>query len=81
MKAFIRRKDLRGMVPLSDSMIYEMEDRGEFPKRFNLTPRCVVWDKSEVEAWMEARKANPAMPKNSENLDKSKFRNKSDASN
>ncbi|MDN5872001.1 MAG: AlpA family transcriptional regulator [Nitrococcus sp.] len=25
-----------------------MERRGEFPRRFNLTPRCVVWDLEEV---------------------------------
>jgi len=24
----------------------------------NLTPRCVVWDLAEVEAWVEARKAS-----------------------
>ena len=26
------------LVPLADSNIYEMEKRGEFPRRFNLTP-------------------------------------------
>nr|WP_265342120.1 AlpA family transcriptional regulator [Pseudomonas aeruginosa] len=34
------------------STINEMERRGEFPRRFNLTPRCVVWDLAEVEAWV-----------------------------
>lgn len=56
LKCTIRREDLRKMVPLADSTIYEMERRGEFPKRFNLTSRCVVWDQEEVEAWIEARK-------------------------
>uniref|UniRef100_UPI0035B5FA9F AlpA family phage regulatory protein n=1 Tax=Brevundimonas diminuta TaxID=293 RepID=UPI0035B5FA9F len=32
------------IVPLADSTIYETEKRGDFPRRFNLTPRCVVWD-------------------------------------
>jgi prophage regulatory protein len=36
--------------------IYEMERRGEFPRRFNLAPRCVVWDLTEVEAWIEQRR-------------------------
>lgn len=36
-----------------------MERRGEFPRRFNLTPRCVVWDLADVEAWIEARKQAP----------------------
>ncbi|WJV52785.1 AlpA family phage regulatory protein [Prodigiosinella aquatilis] len=56
----IRRQELRQIVPLSETTIYEMERRGEFPQRFNLTPRCVVWDLDEVEKWIEARKQ--AMP-------------------
>lgn len=36
----IRRNDLRQVVPLGDTAIYQMEQRGEFPKRFYLTPRC-----------------------------------------
>ena len=36
----VRRQQLRELVPLADTTIYEMEQRGEFPKRFNLTPRC-----------------------------------------
>lgn len=47
------------MVPLAETTIYEMERRGEFPRRFNLTPRCVVWDLAEVEAWIEQRKQDP----------------------
>ncbi len=55
----IRRHQLREIVPLADSAIYEMEQRGEFPRRFALTPRCVVWDLGEVEAWLAARRAKP----------------------
>ncbi|WP_353049236.1 helix-turn-helix transcriptional regulator [Pseudomonas fluorescens] len=39
--------------------MYEMGRRGEFPRRFNLTPRCVVWDLAEVEAWIEERNQAP----------------------
>jgi prophage regulatory protein len=49
-KRTIRRGELRQIVPLADSTIYEMEQRGEFPRRFALTTRCVVWDLGEVEA-------------------------------
>ncbi len=52
----IRRTELRQIVPLADTTIYDMERRGEFPRRFNLTSRCVVWDQAEVEAWVEARR-------------------------
>ncbi|CAH2794267.1 MAG: phage transcriptional regulator, AlpA [uncultured Caballeronia sp.] len=52
----IRRHELRQIVLLAETTIYEMERRGEFPRRSNLTPRYVVWDLDEVEAWIDARK-------------------------
>ena len=52
----IRRVQLRQIVPLADTTIYDMERRGEFPRRFYLTSRCVVWDLAEVEAWVETRR-------------------------
>ncbi|RJG47354.1 AlpA family phage regulatory protein [Mesorhizobium sp. DCY119] len=55
----IRRKQLQEMVPLANSTIYEMEQRGEFPSRFALSPRCIVWDLAEVEAWLESRRTSP----------------------
>ncbi len=59
LKRTIRRPELHAMVPLGDTTIYEMEQRGEFPRRFALSPRCVVWDLNEVEAWLEARRRAP----------------------
>lgn len=53
----VRRHELRKIVPLADTTIYEMERRGEFPKRFYLTSKCVVWDLGEVERWLTARRA------------------------
>jgi prophage regulatory protein len=52
----IRKCELRKIVPLADTTIYQMERRGEFPKRFNLSPRCVVWSLIEVEDWVEQRR-------------------------
>jgi prophage regulatory protein len=52
----IRRNELRRIVPLADTTIYELEQRGDFPRRFNLTARCVVWDLGEVEDWLLARR-------------------------
>ncbi|MCB1632587.1 MAG: AlpA family phage regulatory protein, partial [Pseudomonadales bacterium] len=43
----VRRRELRKIVPLADTTIYEMERRGEFPQRFYLTSKCVVWDLDE----------------------------------
>ncbi len=59
LKRTIRRDELHSMVPLGDTTIYEMEQRGEFPRRFALSPRCVVWDLNEVEAWLETRRRAP----------------------
>jgi prophage regulatory protein len=56
LKRVIRRKELRQLVPLSDTTIYEMEQRGDFPKRFYLTPRCAAWDLGEVLGWIERRR-------------------------
>jgi prophage regulatory protein len=56
-KRTIRRDELRKLVPLADTTIYEMERRGEFPKRFHLTSRCVVWYLAEIEEWIEKRRA------------------------
>ena len=38
----VRRTQLREMVPLSDTTIYEMEQRGEFPRPFYLTSLRVL---------------------------------------
>ncbi|TSE28698.1 Prophage CP4-57 regulatory protein (AlpA) [Tepidimonas charontis] len=62
-RVLINRKQLLKIVPLSDRTIFDMEKRGEFPKRFALTPRSVAWDLKEVEAWIEARKAAAQRPK------------------
>lgn len=59
LKRMLRRRELRELVPLADSTIYEMEQKGEFPRRFALSPRCVVWDLQEVETWLATRREAP----------------------
>ena len=51
------------MVPLADSTIYEMEQRGNFRGASRLTPRCVVWDLAEVEAWLASRRSSAYCPR------------------
>ena len=55
----IKKPQLRQMVPLADSTIWEMEQRGVSRKRRGNWPRCVVWDLAEVEAWLALRRAKP----------------------
>ena len=55
-KTLINRKKLLAMIPLSERTIFNMEQRGEFPRRITLTSRNVAWDLAEVEAWLDARR-------------------------
>ena len=55
-KTLINKKTLLAIIPLCERTIYNLEQRGEFPQRFYLTSRCVVWDLAEVEAWLDARR-------------------------
>lgn len=55
-KTLINKKKLLTMIPLCERTIYNLEQRGEFPRRIALTSRNVVWDLADVEEWIEARK-------------------------
>ena len=57
-KTLINRKKLLAMIPLSERTIFNMEQRGEFPRRITLTSRNVAWDLAEVEEWIDARKSS-----------------------
>lgn len=52
----INRKTLLDIIPLSTRTIYNLEQRGQFPRRIVLTSRNIAWDLSEVEKWIEERK-------------------------
>ena len=47
-KTLINRKKLHAMIPLAERTIYNMEQRGEFPRRIALTSRNVAWDLTEI---------------------------------
>lgn len=55
-KVLINRKTLLAMIPLSERTIYNLEQRGDFPRRIALTSRNVAWDLAEVEEWIENRR-------------------------
>lgn len=59
-KTLINRKKLLAIIPLCERTIFNMEQRGEFPRRIVLTSRNVAWDLAEVEQWIEARKSSGA---------------------
>ncbi len=51
----IRKRELFKMIPLSDTSVWRMERRGEFPKRFTLGGRAVGWFLDEVNEWLDAK--------------------------
>ncbi|GJI92193.1 helix-turn-helix transcriptional regulator [Duganella hordei] len=57
-RVLILRPQLLQKVPLSARTIYDMEQRGEFPKHFTISPTKVAWDLAEVDAWIAERKAS-----------------------
>jgi prophage regulatory protein len=56
-RVLINRKQLLKKVPLCERTILDMEKRGEFPKRFSVTPRLVAWDLVEVDDWIARHQA------------------------
>jgi prophage regulatory protein len=57
-RVLIDRKKLHAMIPLAERTIYNMEQRGEFPRRIALTSRNVAWDLGEIEDWIDALKVS-----------------------
>jgi prophage regulatory protein len=53
----ILRAERKRLVPLSDTTIWRMERRGEFPSRIAISDKRVTWRRSEIEAWLERRAA------------------------
>lgn len=54
---FLRRPQVQALTGLPCSTIYEMMDRGTFPRPIRLTPRIVGWLEADVRQWQEARLA------------------------
>ena len=48
------------ITTLSQSTIYALAKRGEFPKQVRIGPNRVVWRRSEVVAWLEQKMAAAA---------------------
>ena len=47
---------------LSKATIYRLLERGEFPPRVQLSPRCVGWRAADVDAWLEERVVASGVP-------------------
>jgi prophage regulatory protein len=52
---FIRQPEVLKRTALSRSTLYELIDKGQFPKPLKLGERINCWPEHEVFAWMESR--------------------------
>lgn len=54
-RIFLTRADLkqRGIM-ISNSTLLRREAQGQFPKRTYLTPNTVIWNRAEIDEFLEA---------------------------
>jgi prophage regulatory protein len=52
----VRAKEARTLVGISRTTIHELEKRGNFPRRVELTGGRVGWRLSELQQWIESRR-------------------------
>ena len=52
---FLRLKQVKSLIGLCRSSIYNMINEGRFPQPVRLGPQSVAWLKSEVQLWMNDR--------------------------
>ncbi|CAJ0900453.1 hypothetical protein R6138_04458 [Ralstonia thomasii] len=55
----IRIKEVIQKVSLSQSTIYAMIARDQFPKSFELTPGRVAWLEGDIDAWLAEKAGRP----------------------
>lgn len=53
----MRKKEVLGIVGLSDVSVWRQEQVGTFPRRIRLGGNSVGWLKSEIDGWLEQRAA------------------------
>ena len=58
----LRRPAVEEATGLSRSTIYEMMDRGEFPRPIRVGRRAVAWPESSVLAWLAKRPETGGTP-------------------
>jgi prophage regulatory protein len=51
----LRLRDVKAKTGLSESTIYELIARSEFPMQMKLGPKAVGWVESEIDAWIKDR--------------------------
>jgi prophage regulatory protein len=58
----ILRHERKRLVPLSDTTVWRMERRGDFPRRIAISTKRVAWRRKEIEAWLARRESERPKP-------------------
>lgn len=59
-ETFYHRPAVEALTGLSRSTIYEMMDRGVFPRPVRIGRRAVAWRESDIAAWQAQRQSQPS---------------------
>ncbi|MDA8127569.1 MAG: AlpA family transcriptional regulator [Betaproteobacteria bacterium] len=51
-ETFMRREQVEAATGLARSTIYELMDKGDFPKSVKIGARAVGWRGSEIQEWI-----------------------------
>lgn len=54
----LRKNQVMSLTGLRSTMLWKLEQRGEFPKRVRITNRASAWPANEVESWVAQRIAS-----------------------
>lgn len=60
LETYHRRNVVQNITGLSRSLIYEMMERGEFPRPIRIGKRAVAWRESDLAKWQAHREADAA---------------------
>src|SRR5258708_39259 len=52
---FLRKQAVIDITGVPGSTIYELMNRGAFPRPVRISPRLVCWIEAEIETWQRAR--------------------------
>ena len=63
MARLLRKPDVSVKTGLKPTQFTELEKRGEFPRRVQISARAVGWVESEIDEWVRARIAERDAPK------------------
>lgn len=55
-KKLLRPADVCEMASCSRSTLHRLSKRSDFPEKITISPRCVGWWESEIQAYLESLK-------------------------